>query len=83
VARAALARWAEVVVAHFAQIAETDILGIPEHLCKDIFYAAHINSIIIDSTVKQSFSSSYQNLRGQVLPGAGMRWYYLRKNLGD
>jgi hypothetical protein len=54
VARAALARRPEIAVTYFAQVAKPDILGIPQHLRKYIFYAAHFNSIVIDSIVKRS-----------------------------
>jgi len=52
VARAAPAGRAKVAVTHLAQITETDIPGIPHHLCNNFFDTTHLNSIIIDIIVK-------------------------------
>ena len=69
VAGAAPARCAEVVVTHLAQIAETDILGIPPHFGNDVFDASHLNSIIIDTIVKQSLAVGVQSLKSPVEEG--------------
>jgi hypothetical protein len=41
-AGSSLSRWAKVVVTHLTELAETEILGIPDHLGNDFCDATHL-----------------------------------------